>query len=107
LPCGKKEKHPSLFIELGGTVTTEKLQLANKSIVEWMKKTKKKIIKKSDKYQWYQPVTQNQHLRTFFGAMKNLFLWEMDLDDFTYEGSISAELAKLYCFFLAWICTPR
>lgn len=92
LPSGKVQKFPLLFIELGGPVTKEKIQLANNSVIEWMRKCKKKVMKKNDKYQWYQPVTQNQHLRTFFGAMKNMFLWEMDLDDFNFEGSIAVFL---------------
>ena len=62
---GEKVMVPAIFIELGGKRTPEKLQIANKAMVKWMRILKKIKITKNNRFTWYQPVTQNQMLRTF------------------------------------------
>ena len=73
LPNGKKVMVPAIFIELGGKRTPEKLQIANKAMVKWMRILKKIKLTRNDKFTWYQPVTQNQMLRTFIGHMSKTF----------------------------------
>ena len=87
---------PAIFIELGGKRTPEKLQIANKAMVKWMRILKKIKLTRNDKFTWYQPVTQNQMLRTFIGHMSKTFFWPFDLDDFNFPGGVNAELKKMY-----------
>ena len=96
LANGKKVTVPLIFTELGGERNPAKLQIGNKSMVDWMRELKKMKITKKDKFTWYQPVSQNQMLRTFIGHMSKTFFWPFDLDDFNFSGGVNAELKKMY-----------
>ena len=96
LPNGKKVMVPTIFIDIGGERTPAKMQIANKAVVDWMRTIKKQKITKRDKFTWYQPVTQNQMLRTFIAHMSKTFFWPFDLDDFNFSGGVIAEMKKMY-----------
>ena len=57
LANGKKVMVPRIFVELGGKRTPAKLQIGNKSMVDWMRELKKIKMTKKDRFTWYQPVT--------------------------------------------------
>ena len=95
-PDGVISKYCEIYIMLAGEKTTQKIQIANRALVQYMKRTKREKTKKSDTYIWYQPTTQNQHLRCFFGAMHGLFGWSMTIDDFNFTGGVQAVLKALY-----------
>ena len=95
-PDGVTSHAPNLFVALGGQKTGQKLQLCNKALVVWMKYTKKKRKAPKDKYIWYQPVSQNQRLRTFIAAMQNRFGWQIKLDDLNFKGGVLPEVQRLY-----------
>ena len=73
---GTYEKAPLILLAIGGEKSNEKLQLANLSLIDWQAATRKKANTKKkplganttdcdDLCPWYQPSTQNVHLRTF------------------------------------------
>ena len=95
-PDGLTSQAPSLFVALGGQKTAQKLQLCNKALVMWMKHTKKKRKAPKDKFIWYQPVSQNQRLRTFIAVMQNRFGWQFLLNDFNFKGGVVPEVQRLY-----------
>ena len=96
LSNGKTVKVPALFVDMGGYRSPEKLQIVNKAIVYWMRLLKKTRLTKNDKFTWYQPVTQNQMLRTFLGHMSKAYFWSFDLEDFDFAGGVNAELKVMY-----------
>ena len=96
LSSGKKVMVPTLFVDMGGYRTPEKTQIVNKAIVYWMRHLKKTKITKRDKFTFYQPVTQNQMLRTFIGHMSKSYFWAFDIEDFDFAGGVNAELKAMY-----------
>ena len=91
---------PKILVDLGGTKSTAKLMLANKSVIDWMAVIRKKPAK-GQKCPWYQPSTQNQRLRVFFGSVQKCFNWTYELKDFNFKGGIKAFLDTLYAKRLA------
>ena len=59
---------PKIISVCSGTKTREKIELANQYLIDWQSKTR--LNKKRSRNPYYQPGTQAQHLRTFFGTMK-------------------------------------
>ena len=67
----------------------------NLALIDFMAATKKKggskIKKKASKvtkqgdFPWYQPSTQSQHLRVFFGTTQKMFGWEYGLSKFNFS----------------------
>ena len=57
---------------------------------------KKRVTGACSKFPWYQPVTQSQRIRAFFGLMNRKFLWQMTLDDFQGERMLGPFLEGLY-----------
>ena len=86
---------PKILVELGGKMHSQKLSLANKALIDWQAVTKKKS-KGNCGFQWYQPASQNQRLRSFFGVVKKRFNWEMTQNDFNFDGGVTAFLKTLY-----------
>ena len=64
-----------------------KIRLANKTMVDWMDICKKKS-KNVGKCQWYQPSTQNQRLRTFFGSCTKHFDWRFEVNNFDFKDGL-------------------
>ena len=104
---------PKILIVLGGDKNGDKLQLANFSLIDWMAATKKKAKKKKtvakknknetdedgcdiDLCPWYQPSTQNQHLRTFFGTVQRVFGWQFQQSDFNFNSGLNGFIKDLY-----------
>ena len=110
---GTYDSVPRIFLVLGGRQDNNKLQLANFSLIDWMAATKKKDKPKrkrsgkakSDedesndndvKCPWYQPSTQNQHLRTFFGTVQRVFDWQFQQSDFNFNSGLNGFIKDLY-----------
>lgn len=90
-------KVPLVLVALAGHVDSKKKALANILLVNWFKDYKMKRPDKETGCPYYSPVTQNMHLRIFFGAVHNLHSWvlkEGDLDRF--PGSLGAVMKELY-----------
>ena len=96
---------PLILLAIGGTKSSTKLQLANLSLIDWMAATKKKNMKplkqnnnklKQGGVPYYQPSTQNQRLRTFFGTVTRIFDWQYDLVDFNFNRGLNEFLKDLY-----------
>ena len=89
LPNGEITTVPLFVKVLAGKKNQARLELANKIIIDWQLVTKKKGD--HPKLPWYQPSTQAQRLRTYFGSMNKIYLWQMKLEvDFTGDKMISA-----------------
>ena len=87
---------PKILVFVGGIKSTLKCQIANKALIDWQAVTSKKSPKKYCAYSWYQPVTQNQRLRTFFSTVDKKFDWQYQINDFTFKGGVKGFLATLY-----------
>ena len=87
---------PALFLMCSGKENYGKRKLANLALIEWQGRTRMKIAKDDSKLIWYQPSTQNQRLRTFFGTMCQRFDWQFTLNSFTFVGGLDGFLKALY-----------
>ena len=96
---------PYILVEIGGEKTPIKTQLANLSLIDWMAASQKKVVKapktKGKKLKlggipYYQPSTQNQRLRTFFGTVSRVFTWQYDLCDFNFNRGLNGFIKDLY-----------
>ena len=96
LPNGETSQVPFIVSLLSGYKTARKLATANQALIDWNMVTKKKRLPKGDKIPWYQPVTQSQRIRAFFGLMNKKYLWQMTLDDFEGEKMLGPYLEHLY-----------
>ena len=95
LPNGEQTTVPLFVKVLAGKKNQARLELANKIIIDWQLVTKKKGD--NPKLPWYQPSTQAQRLRVFFGSMNNTYFWEMKLEeDFKGDKMISAVCEVLF-----------
>ena len=84
-----------LFVKvLSGPKTQEKLELMNKILIDWQAVTQKKGL--NSDCSWYQPTTQAQRLRFFFGSMAKRFLWQITLDDLSDEKMVCVFMEKLF-----------
>ena len=90
-----EKKGPKILVELGGRKNLVKVQLANKALIDWMSLMKKKNCRPG-KVDWYQPSTQNQHLRTFLGNCSKHYDWNIELSDFSFKGGLKGFIEKLY-----------
>ena len=45
---------------------------------------------------WYQPSTQNQRLRTFFGTVQRVFNWQLQQSDFNFNSGLNGFIKELY-----------
>ena len=62
-----------------------------------MSKKKKQKGENSPDCPYYQPSVQNQHVRTFFGMMKERYGWDYSFKkDFSFTGGLVPFLKKLY-----------
>ena len=96
LPNGETSQVPFIVSLLSGYKTARKLATANQALIDWNMVTKKKRLPKGDKLPWYQPVTQSQRIRAFFGLMNKKYLWQMTLDDFEGEKMLGPYLEHIY-----------
>jgi hypothetical protein len=87
---------PALFLMCSGKENYGKRSLANLALIEWQGRTRMKNVKGDSKLIWYQPSTQNQRLRTFFGTMCQRFDWQFTLNSFLYAGGLDGFLKALY-----------
>ena len=96
---------PYILVEIGGLKTPIKTQLANLSLIDWMAASQKKVVKapktKGKKLKlggipYYQPSSQNQRLRTFFGTVSRVFTWQYDLCDFNFNSGLTGFIKDLY-----------
>ena len=96
---------PFILVEIGGEKNPTKTQLANLSLIDWMAASQKKCFKpikqkgkklKQGGFPYYQPSTQNQRLRTFFGTASRLFTWQYDICDFNFNCGLGGFLKDLY-----------
>ena len=92
---GRKKMAPKLLIDLGGEKMPEKVQIANKALIDWMAVMRKKSKNSSD-FPWYQPSTQNQRLRTLLGSTSKEYGWKYEMSDFSFKGGLKGFLDKLY-----------
>ena len=99
---GTYEKAPMILIAIGGEKDNDKLQLANLSLIDWQAATRKKVNpqgkkrEKDDPCPWYQPSTQNVHLRTFFGTVQRVFGWQFQQSDFNFSAGLNGFIKDLY-----------
>ena len=94
LPNGDVATVPLFVKVLSGPKNQAKLELMNKLLIDWQAVTKKKGV--NSECPWYQPTTQAQRLRTFFGCMAKRFLWQITLDDLSGEKMVCAFMEKLF-----------
>ena len=92
---GRRTMAPKLFVILGGEKTPEKVQIANKALIDWMAVMRKKC-QNGAAVPWYQPSTQNQRLRTLLGSTLKKYGWRFDITDFSFRGGLKGFLDKLY-----------
>ena len=86
--------------------TPVKTQLVNLALIDFMAATKKKggskIKKKASKvtkqgdFPWYQPSTQSQYLRVFFGTAQKIFGWGYGSSGFNLSQGLIGFLGNLY-----------
>ena len=100
---GNYVRAPKILIAIGGDKSNTKTQLANLSLIDWMAITKKKKANsdegsklKMSRNPYYQPSTQNQRLRTFFGTVQRIFNWQYQLSDFDFNSGLTGFINKLY-----------
>ena len=93
---GRTVQVPSILASLGGPVTNVKIAIANKALIDWQIATRKKKVTADAPFPWYQPVTQNQRLRTFFGLMAKEYEWQLNIDHFRHKYMVCAVLSQLY-----------
>ena len=87
---------PKILVFIGGTRSTLKCQMANKALIDWQAITGKKTSARNTSFNWYQPVTQNQRLRTFFSTVDKEFDWNYQITDFTFKGGVKGFMSTLY-----------
>ena len=85
---------PLIIVVCSGPPTNTKKGIANQSLIDWNATTRKKTGNKF--CEWYEPGTQNQRIRTFFGEVSKKYGWQMKLKDFNYHTLLMPFLARLY-----------
>ena len=89
---------PAAFVVGSGEKTHQKKYLVNQMICDWQVRYQKVRISKKKECPFYQPSAQNQHLRTFFGAMKKHYDWQWADSDFKgFRGCLHGVIEELYC----------
>ena len=93
---GKNRTIPALFAILSGTVTRNKVELANRALVDWQVRVRKKVVGKKG-CPWFQPSSQATDYKTFLGKMYKEYDWELSQSDFKgFEGSVNAVTEKMF-----------
>ena len=88
---------PKAFEIVSGALDPMKVKLANCMLVDWQINLKKKRVKKSDPFEWYQPSTQSMQLRTFLSHMKTRHNWKFDACHFMkFEGCLNGVINTIY-----------
>ena len=87
---------PKILVFVGGMKSILKCQIANKALIDWQAITAKKTSARISNFKWYQPVTQNQRLRTFFATVDKKFDWQYQITDFTFKGGVKGFISALY-----------
>jgi len=87
---------PKILVFIGGERSMLKCQMANKALIDWQAVTAKKSTAKNTNFVWYQPVTQNQRLRTFFSTVDKEFEWQYQITDFNFTGGVKGFMSTLY-----------
>lgn len=87
---------PKILVFVGGMKSSLKCQIANKALIDWQAITEKKTAGKNSRFNWYQPVTQNQRLRTFFATVDKQFGWQYQITDFTFKGGVKGFVSTLF-----------
>ena len=103
---GTIKQAPRILVQCGGEKSKETTDLVNYALIDWMATTckketktnakKKKATTKNDKFPWYQPSTQSQHLRVFMGVAQKVFGWDYTLSDFSFNEGLIGFLSNLY-----------
>ena len=99
--AGKRTRAPMILVILGGEKGNKKLKIANEALVDWQAATKmKRVAKKKDiddlVCPWYQPSSQSNKLRVFFGQVQKQFNWYYTLSDFSFNGGLNGFITTLY-----------
>ena len=93
---GKTKTIPALFAILAGNTTRDKIELANRAIVDWQIRVRKKLVGKKG-CPWFQPSSQATDYKTFLARMSADYEWQLVQSDFNgFVGSVDAVLEKLF-----------
>jgi hypothetical protein len=88
---------PKAFLIVSGTLDPMKVKLCNFMLVDWQINLKKKRVKKSDPFEWYQPSTQSMQLRTFLAHMKSVHNWKFEASNFSkFEGCLNGVINTIF-----------
>jgi hypothetical protein len=91
------ETIPKAFLVVSGALDPMKVKLCNFMLVDWQINLKKKRVKKSDPFEWYQPSTQSMQFRTFLSHMKTMHNWKFDATNFSkFEGCLNGVINTIY-----------
>ena len=85
---------PMILVVCSGEPNNTKVAVANKALIDWNLVTKKKVGKSG--CEWYEPATQNQRIRTFFGETRKKYGWKLKQHDFNYRSMLNPVLERLY-----------
>ena len=91
---GLTQPVPLFFKVCLGEPDNTKVGIANKALIDWNIITKKKIGQKG--CEWYEPATQNQRIRTFFGEVRKKYGWKLKQNDFNYRSMLNPMLEHIY-----------
>ena len=84
---------PKLLFEMGGAASLNKSRIIGCTIFRWIST---KPVERGDRA-FHEPITVMQYIRTFLGHMKNLYDWNLTIDqDFDFEGGLSPPLTELF-----------
>lgn len=87
---------PRLFLALSGTLTQEKVTLANKVMIDWQVRVQKNHYDDTE-CPFLQPDTQNTYRRTFYGHMSSHYGWNIGDSILTgFKGCFADVLEALY-----------
>ena len=88
---------PVLFVQIGGDLTRDKIDLANKALCEWQVRLRMKKKPKDGECPFYQPSTQSMELRSFFGHMARKYDWKITEKDLSgFNGALSCVMEEVY-----------
>ena len=92
----KNERIPHLFVLCSGPMDRKKRDLANRAVVDWQLRLKKKKVKKG-KCPWYAPSSQNVERRTFLSKMTRDYEWQWNENNLSgFDGCLDSVIAGTY-----------
>ena len=92
----KAEYIPHLFVLCSGPMDSKKRDLANRTVVDWQLRLKKKKLKKG-KCPWYAPSSQNVERRTFLSRMARDYEWQWNENNLSgFDGCLDSVIASTY-----------